>query len=72
MRAFSCWQAVPKRKIRWIDDTLCRVEGYRVTQGFSMEWLRPFMIFLRVGTGVPWDNVPSLIHSTDVVSAAGS
>ena len=51
--------------------TLCYVEGYRVTQGYSIEWLRPERCYLRVGDDVPWDNIPSLVHITTAENAAG-
>ena len=53
------------------EGTMCKVEAYRNTQGLSHDWFRPARIYLKVGTDIPWDNVPSLIHITDHVSAAG-
>ena len=49
----------------------CRVEAHKNTQGLPQDWLRPEWIFLEVGMGVPWDNVPSLIHVTDAIGVAG-
>ena len=48
------------------ESTLCKV-----TQGFSMDWLRHERCYLRVGDAVPWDNIQSLVHITTAESAAG-
>ena len=51
--------------------TMCQVEAYRVTQGYSIPWLRPDRIYLRVGYDVTWDNVPSMVHVTSLEAVAG-
>ena len=50
---------------------MCSVEGYRVTQGYSIPWLRPDRIYLRLGKDVAWDNVPSMVHVTSLEAVAG-
>ena len=47
------------------------MSGYRVTQGFSMDWLRLERCYLRLGDAVPGDNIPSLVHITTAEGAAG-
>ena len=51
--------------------TMCSVEGYRVTQGYSIPWLRPDRMYLRLGKDVAWDNVPSMVHVTSLEAVAG-